>query len=60
MPSVYSLMTMQRSAPMISVVIPTRERSRTLVHTLRTCADQDYANCEILVSDNFSQGEPRP
>jgi glycosyltransferase involved in cell wall biosynthesis len=50
-------MTVPRVAPMISVVVPTRERCHTLVHTLQTCADQDYENCEILVSDNYSQDD---
>jgi len=46
-------------SPRISVVIPTRERCDTLVSTLQTCLDQDYANCEIIVSDNFSQDDTR-
>jgi glycosyltransferase involved in cell wall biosynthesis len=45
--------------PLISVVVPTRERCDTLAATLRTCTDQDYENCEILVSDNFSQDDTR-
>jgi glycosyltransferase involved in cell wall biosynthesis len=48
-----------RLTPRISVVIPTRERCDTLVSTLQTCVDQDYDNCEIIVSDNFSQDETR-
>jgi len=45
--------------PRISVVIPTRERWDTLGSTLQTCVDQDYDNCEIIVSDNFSQDQTR-
>lgn len=47
---------MIRSAtvPRISVVVPTRERSETLLYTLRTCVAQEYENLEIIVSDNFS------
>ena len=37
-----------------TIVIPTRERPDTLLHTLKTCVDQDYDNLTILVSDNFS------
>ena len=37
-----------------NVIIPTRERSDTLYHTLRTVVEQRYANLTIIVSDNFS------
>lgn len=56
---------MNRDAPInpepvrISVVIPTRERSRTLVSALRTCVRQDYRNLEIVVSDNCSADNTR-
>ena len=35
-----------------SIVIPTRNRAKTLYHTLRTCISQQYVNFEIIVSDN--------
>ncbi|RYZ29021.1 MAG: glycosyltransferase, partial [Sphingobacteriales bacterium] len=38
-----------------TVVVPTRERADTLLHTLRTCVTQNYDNLTILVSDNCSQ-----
>lgn len=41
--------------PKLSVIVPTRERSDTLAHTLRTLTNQDYVDCEIIVSDNYSQ-----
>jgi glycosyltransferase involved in cell wall biosynthesis len=41
-----------------SVVIPTRQRCRTLTSTLRTCVEQDL-DMEILVSDNASQDATR-
>jgi glycosyltransferase involved in cell wall biosynthesis len=37
-----------------TIVIPTRERSDTLIYTLSSVLSQDYDNFEILVSDNFS------
>ena len=43
------------TSPKLSVIIPTRERSDVLVHTLRTLVGQDYCDCEFLVSDNASQ-----
>src|SRR6266850_3757677 len=43
------------SLPTISVIVPTRDRCDTLIATLRTCLDQDYQRCEIIVSDNVSQ-----
>lgn len=43
------------SKPLITTIIPTRERSDTLFHCLRTVVAQDYENLSIIVSDNFSQ-----
>jgi hypothetical protein len=40
-----------------TIIIPTRERSDTLVHTLRTALAQDYEHFEVLVSDNASQDD---
>ena len=37
-----------------TVIIPTRERADTLLHTLKTCVMQDYDNLTIIVSDNCS------
>lgn len=45
--------------PLISVVIPTRERAETLFHTLRTAVEQDEQDCEILVCDNASRDHTR-
>jgi glycosyltransferase involved in cell wall biosynthesis len=42
-----------------SIVVPTRERADTLLHTLRTCVAQDYDDCEIIVSDNYSADHTR-
>src|SRR3989442_13171553 len=47
------------SKPMISVVVPTRERCDTLAATLQTCLDEDYENCEIIISDNFSHDDTK-
>ncbi len=41
--------------PLISVVIPTRERADTLKFTLETALDQANDHFEIVISDNFSQ-----
>ena len=37
-----------------TVIIPTRERSGTLVSTLRSVLSQTYSNIEVVVSDNHS------
>lgn len=42
-----------------TIVIPTRERADTLIHTLATALSQDYENFEVLVSDNASCDETR-
>ena len=44
-----------RSNPLLSIIIPTRERAETLGYTLRTVLDQITRNFEVIVSDNFSQ-----
>jgi glycosyltransferase involved in cell wall biosynthesis len=41
--------------PSITIIIPTRERHETLGASIRTCVEQDYADLEILVSDNASE-----
>lgn len=38
-----------------TIVIPTRERSDTLVHTIACALAQEYKNFEVLVSDNDSK-----
>jgi glycosyltransferase involved in cell wall biosynthesis len=37
-----------------TIIIPTRERADTLVHTITSALAQDYSNLEVLVSDNAS------
>lgn len=37
-----------------SVVIPTKNRAKTLKYCLKTCLNQNYDNYEIIVSDNNS------
>ena len=44
-----------RNGKLFNVIIPTRERADTLIHTLRTVVSQDYENLNIIVSDNYSQ-----
>jgi hypothetical protein len=48
---------MTQVRPFFTVIVPTRERSETLRHTLATIVGQDYADLEILVSDNASEDE---
>jgi glycosyltransferase involved in cell wall biosynthesis len=42
------------SSPLISLIVPTRERCETLVHTLSTATAQNLPDYEIIVSDNAS------
>jgi glycosyltransferase involved in cell wall biosynthesis len=46
---------MRVDAPLISVVIATRERAGTLAHTLSTALNQKLSDYEIVVSDNCSE-----
>lgn len=43
-----------RTSPLLSVVIPTRERAQTLAFTLATALDQHSRDYEVVVSDNAS------
>lgn len=45
--------------PLISIVIPTRDRHETLFFTLQTILNQDFDNYEIVVSDNNSSAETK-
>ncbi len=40
--------------PLFTVIIPTKDRSKYLYHTLRTCIEQSYPNLEIIVADDAS------
>ena len=40
--------------PFFSVIIPQKNRSEFLIHTLKTCMIQDYPKFEIIVSDDCS------
>ena len=41
----------------VYIVVPTRNRHDTLGYAIQTCLQQDYANLEIIVSDNCSTAE---
>lgn len=52
-------MTKMESRPLFTVIVPTKDRAEFLHHTLRTCANQDYENLEIIVSDDGSSDNTR-
>ncbi len=41
--------------PLISLIIPTRERADTLFFAIKTALNQNSNSYEVIVSDNFSQ-----
>jgi len=45
--------------PLISLIIPTRERCDTLLFSLQTALNQESHNYEIVISDNFSQDDTK-
>lgn len=47
------------NSPLFTVIIPVKNRATYLHHTLRTCMMQDYANFEIIVSDDGSTDNTR-
>jgi len=42
-----------------TIIVPTRERSDTLLHTLANVLSHDYPNFQVLVSDNASKDDTR-
>lgn len=42
------------NAPKISIMIPTYNRAVMLVEAIESCLAQDYANLEVVISDNAS------
>jgi glycosyltransferase involved in cell wall biosynthesis len=51
--------TEKPSSPLVSVVIPTRNRARTLKYCLGTIISQLYPSIQIVVSDNNSSDDTR-
>jgi len=47
------------SQPVVSVIIPAKNRAPYLFHTLRTCMLQTYERLEVIVSDDGSTDETR-
>ncbi|MBD2150266.1 glycosyltransferase family 2 protein [Pseudanabaena sp. FACHB-1277] len=45
------------SHPLLSIVIPTRQRHDTLVYAMASILDQDFKDLELIVMDNFSSPE---
>ncbi len=43
--------------PMFSIVIPTRERHKTLAYSMRSVLQQDYPGFELIIQDNCSSQE---
>ena len=43
-----------RPAPLVSIVIPTKNSANTLGNTLESISNQTYKNYEIIVVDNYS------
>jgi|SRR5579859_3529664 len=50
---------MTADKPLITVIIPTRNRCETLWASLKTCVEQDSDQLRIVVSDNCSEDDTR-
>ena len=50
---------MKKSTPLVSVIIPTLNSSKTIEMTLKSIKEQTYPNIEIIVVDNFSRDNTR-
>src|SRR5919202_5218895 len=40
--------------PLVSIIIPTKNSSKTLKLTLQSVANQTYSNYEVIIVDNYS------
>ena len=49
----------QDSTPLITAVIPVKNRAEYLHHTLRTCMTQNYERFEVIVADDASTDNTR-
>jgi len=49
----------QGLAPLVSICIPTYNRLSQLNEALKSCLDQDYANIQIIVTDNSDNDRSR-
>jgi len=47
----------EKKETFFTVIIPTRDRSDTLIHTLKTALSQDYDQFQVLVADNASDDD---
>jgi glycosyltransferase involved in cell wall biosynthesis len=52
-------MTFKEKKTFFTIIIPTRERSDTLMYTLKNALSQDYDQFQVLVSDNASEDDTR-
>jgi len=48
------LVILMEDKPLVSVIIPTKNSSKTLAQCLDSLKDQDYGHIEIIVVDNYS------
>lgn len=48
---------MSQSSPFFSICVPTRNRSETLYHCLKTLLHQDFESYEVILSDNCDSAE---
>lgn len=44
---------------LVSVVIPTFNREKTIINAIQSVVDQDYDNIEVLVCDDFSKDDTK-
>lgn len=50
---------MTESRPLLTVIVPTRERADTLAYTLRSILDNKSTKFNVVVSDNLSQDDTK-
>jgi glycosyltransferase involved in cell wall biosynthesis len=50
-------MNTKNTIPLVSICVPTYNRSRLLARAIRSCSKQTYENIEIIISDNCSSDD---
>ena len=46
---------MNNTSKLVTVIIPTKNREKTLIRALESVLNQDYSNLQVIIQDNNSK-----